>query len=64
MSVHQQISGWSMEFSIISHMMIVANEPVGKYEDRTQIKWQSTIKMLEGKNGKFEHVELDSKLHG
>ena len=29
---HQQISGWSVEFSIISQMMIGANEPVGKYE--------------------------------
>ena len=32
MSVHQQISGWPVEFSIISQMMIWANEPVGKYE--------------------------------
>ena len=32
MSVHQQISGWSVEFSSISQMMIGANDLVGKYE--------------------------------
>ena len=47
---------------MISQMMIGANEPVGKYEgQKTKKKWQSTIKMLEDKNGKFE---LDSKLQG
>ena len=62
MSVYQHISGWSVESSMISQMMIGANEPVGKYEgQKTKKKWQSTIKMLEDKNGKFE---LDSKLQG
>ena len=32
MSVHQQISGWSVEFSSISQMMIGSNDLVGKYE--------------------------------